>query len=102
MGYNIDCKIQRLSKLQKRAAWIILKANLDTPSSLTFQELNWLSVKEPIEIYIKAVLAYRSLNTLTPDYLTVINILIRNTFFKLKIIREQAAAHTIVMYNILK
>ena len=41
--------IQRLSKLQKQAARIILKANFDTPSCLMFQELNWLSVENHLK-----------------------------------------------------
>ena len=60
MGYNINCK---------RAARIILKANFDTPSSIMFQELSWLSVENRLK-YIKSVLTYRAFNILTPDYLT--------------------------------
>ena len=38
-GTTSIANIKRLSKLQKRAARIILKANFDTPSSHMFQEL---------------------------------------------------------------
>ena len=61
--------MQRLSKLQKRAARFILKANFDTPSSLMFQELGWLSVENRLK-YNKAVITYRALNNLTPGYLS--------------------------------
>ena len=68
-GSTSIANIQRLSKLQKRAARIILKANFDTPSSLMFQELGWLSVENRLK-YNKAVITYRALNNLTPDYLS--------------------------------
>ena len=68
-GTTSIANIQRLSKLQKRAARIILKANFDTPSSLMFQELGLLSVENRLK-YNKAVITYRALNNLTPDYLS--------------------------------
>ena len=68
-GTTSIANIQRLSKLQKRAARIILKANFDTPFSLMFQELGWLSVENRLK-YNKAVITYRALNNLTPDYLS--------------------------------
>ena len=68
-GTTSIANIQRLSKLQKRAARIILKANFDTPSSLMFQELGWLSVENRLK-YNKAVITYKALNNLTPDYLS--------------------------------
>ena len=46
-----------------------LKANFDTPSSLMFQELGWLSIENRLK-YNKAVITYRALNNLTPDYLS--------------------------------
>ena len=39
-GSTSTANIERLSKLQKRAARIILKADFDTPSVLMFQELD--------------------------------------------------------------
>ena len=45
--------------MQKRTARIILKANFDTPSSLMFQELGWLSVENRLK-YNKAVITYRT------------------------------------------
>ena len=58
-----------IANIQKRAARIILKANFDTPSSLMFQELGWLSVEDRLKCN-KAVPTYIALNNLTPDYLT--------------------------------
>ena len=58
-----------LSKLQKRAAHIILHAECDTPSPQMFQQLGWLSVPNRIK-YNKAVLTYRALNDMTPEYIS--------------------------------
>lgn len=60
--------IERLLKLQKRAARIILSAGFDTPSVSMFQELGWLSVGNRLK-YNKAVLTYKALNNLAPDYI---------------------------------
>ena len=69
-GTTSNANIERLSKLQKRAARIILRADFDMPSSLMFRELNWLSIVESRLKYNKAVLTYRALNNLTPDYIS--------------------------------
>ena len=68
-GSTSTANIERLSKLQKRAARIILKADFDTPSVLMFQELDWLSVRSRMK-YNKAVVIYKALNNMTPDYIT--------------------------------
>ena len=68
-GSTSTANVERLSKLQKRAARIILKADFDTPSVLMFQELDWLSVRSRIK-YNKAVIIYKALNNMTPDYIT--------------------------------
>ena len=60
--------IDRLTKLQKRAARI-LNAECDTPSSRIFQELDWLPMGSRIK-YNKAVLTYKALNNMTPEYIT--------------------------------
>ena len=56
-------------KLQKRAAGIILKTDFNTPSSLMFKDLNWLSVESRVK-YNKAVFIYRALNNMAPEYIT--------------------------------
>lgn len=43
-GTTSSTNIERLSKLQKRAALIILRADFMTPSALMFEQLGWLSV----------------------------------------------------------
>ena len=66
-GSTSTANIERLSKLQKRAARIILKADFNTPSVLMFQELDWLSVRSRIK-YNKAVVIYKALNNMTPRH----------------------------------
>ena len=65
-GSTSKLNVERLSKLQKRAARIILKADFDTPSSEMFNELGWSTI-ENRHNYNKAVLTYRALNDLTPE-----------------------------------
>ena len=68
-GSTSIANIERLSKLQKRAARIILKQDFDTPSVLLFQELDWLSVRSRMK-YNKAGVIYKALNNMTPNYIT--------------------------------
>ena len=56
-GTTSSANIERLSKLQKRAARIILKADFLTPSKFMFETLGWLSVPKRI-FYNKAILTY--------------------------------------------
>ena len=60
---------ERLSKLKKRAARIILKADFDTPSSEMFNELGWLTTANRHN-YNKSVLTFKALNDLTPEYIS--------------------------------
>ena len=55
-------------QFQKRAAGIILDKNIDTPSSELFAELNWLKFPDRVD-HQKAVLMYKIMNKLTPNYL---------------------------------
>ena len=68
-GSTSSYNLERLSKLQKRAARVILKADYTTPSNDMFKELGWLSIRERLT-YNKAVLTYKALNNLTPEYIT--------------------------------
>ena len=63
--------IERINKLQKRAARIILKVILNyiTPSVEMFQRLRWMPVSQRIN-YNKTVLTYKALNNLTPAYIS--------------------------------
>ena len=63
-GTTSKHNIERLSKLQKRAARIILNVDYSTPSSEMFTELG-LSTISDRHSYNKAVLTYKALNNLT-------------------------------------
>lgn len=67
-GSTSAANIERLTKLQKRAARIILCADFDTSSVSMFQELGWQSVGNRLK-YNKAVLTYKALNNLAPEYI---------------------------------
>ena len=67
-GAASNTNIERVSKLQKRAARIILRVDFDTPSSAMLQELNWPSIESRLK-YNKAVFT-RALNKLTPDFIS--------------------------------
>ena len=58
----------KLVKFQKRAARVILDCDLYTTSSKRFKELNWQTFSERVT-YQKAILMYRIINNICPDYL---------------------------------
>ena len=68
-GNTTAANIERLSKLQKRAARIILRADFMTPSTIMFDRLEWLSVPKRL-MFNKAVLTYKALNNLAPAYIS--------------------------------
>ena len=68
-GSTSTSNLERLLKLQKRAARIILKAGFRTPSAAMFSELGWPSIESRL-MNNKVVLTYRALNNLTPEYIT--------------------------------
>ena len=61
--------LERLLKLQKRAARIILKTDFRTSSAGMFKELGWLSVERRLK-YNKAILTYKALNNMTTAYIS--------------------------------
>ena len=58
----------RVTKLQKRAAHLILDADLSIPSSDLFKKLKWLPFPKYVE-YQQSVTVYKSLNELNPHYM---------------------------------
>ena len=58
-----------LSKFQKRATRLILDKDINAPSHELVQQLGWFRFDERVE-YPKAVLVYKSLNSLAPGYLS--------------------------------
>ena len=57
----------RLLKLQKRAAKIILNADILTPSESMFKELQWLSFSKRV-LYHKSVMIFKALHGMAPEY----------------------------------
>ena len=68
-GSTSSSNIERLLKLQKRAARIILKADFRTPSVDMFRDLGWQSIENRL-MYNKAILTYKALNNQTPEYVS--------------------------------
>ena len=68
-GSTTKLNIERIYKLQKRTARIILEVEYITPSVEMFQRLRWMPVSQRIN-YNKAVLTYKALNNLTPAYIS--------------------------------
>ena len=68
-GRCTTANTQRLLKLQKRAARIILKADILTPSQRMFSELRWLSFPRRVQ-YHTCVMVYKTLNNLAPEYIS--------------------------------
>ena len=65
-GATSNTNVERLNKLQKRAARIILNADNMTPSADKFKSLDWMSVNNRLK-YKKAVITYKAINGLTPS-----------------------------------
>ena len=59
--------LERILKLQKRAARIILQTDYNTPSSSMFAELGWQPINKRLA-YNKAFFTYKALNDQTPQY----------------------------------
>ena len=68
-GNATKTQINKIYKLQKRAARIILNVNTETPSSIMFKKLEWLTIYNSIE-YFKAIMMYKCMNGLAPEYLS--------------------------------
>ena len=67
--------LERVLKLQKRAARIILNADFSTPSKDMFDLLKWMPIHKRL-LYNTATLTYKALNGLTPE--NIINMLTQN------------------------
>ena len=61
---------EKLARLQKRAARVILDCGFYTPSSAMFSDLNWVSFPErDINIYMKAIQMFKTIRGDAPEYL---------------------------------
>ena len=68
-GTTSSSNLDRISKLQKRVARIILHADFNTSSAAMFEELGWLPINKRLKCN-KAVFTYKALNSLTFQYIT--------------------------------
>ena len=68
-GRCSDAHTNRLLKLQKRAARIILQADILTPSKSMFKELRWLSFLKRIK-YHTYIMMYKTLTDMAPEYMS--------------------------------
>ena len=70
-GAKNAANIEKIFKLQKRAARIILnEQNVMTSSIVLFNKLKWMPMPYYF-VYRKAVLVFKSLNQLVPEYLNI-------------------------------
>ena len=61
-------EINRLQKLQNRAARIVTNSSFDTPSNQLIEKLGWKTINELIDIESKTIV-FITLNELAPPYL---------------------------------
>ena len=61
-------EINRLQKLQNRAARIVANSIFDTPSNQLTEKLGWKTINELIDLESKTMV-FKSLNELGPPYL---------------------------------
>ena len=68
-GCTGTTEINRLQKLQNRAARIVTISSFDTPSNHLIEKLGWKTINELIDIESKT-LVFKGLNELAPPYLS--------------------------------
>ena len=68
-GKTLRDKLQRLQLPQNRAARILTYSNFDADASILLNELGWKNL-ETQRLINKAVMVYKSLYCLAPDYLS--------------------------------
>ena len=61
-------EINRLQRLQNRAARIVTNSSFDTPTNQLIEKLGWKTINELIDIESKTTV-FKSLNELAPPYL---------------------------------
>ena len=64
-GWCTKTNTLRILKLQKRAAWIILSADITTPSRNMFSELNWLTFPKRV-LYHSRAMVYKAIIDIAP------------------------------------
>lgn len=68
-GNTTAANQSRLVKLQKRAARLILKVDMLTPSEQMFKQLNWLSFPKRVQ-YHTCLMVYKGMKGQSPDYIS--------------------------------
>ena len=63
-----SANVEKLYKLQKRAAWMIYDRPTRTPTEPLFRKLNWMTIMDRID-FRKVQMVYKSLNGLAPTYM---------------------------------
>ena len=66
-GSSSKCYMECILKLQKRAARIILSANIETRSETMFNKLGWMTVYQRA-FYQNCILTYKVINGMSPSY----------------------------------
>ncbi|CAG2190139.1 unnamed protein product [Mytilus edulis] len=69
-GLTTHINLERIHKLQKRAARLVLSVPFDFPSTVMFKKLAWMTIFTRIH-YFQAVLMFKCMNGLAPDYLSI-------------------------------
>ena len=59
----------KLQRLQNRAAYVLTNSNYDADANILLNDLGWQNLETQRQIQ-KAVVVYKSLNCLAPDYLS--------------------------------
>ena len=85
-GCTGDTVLQKLQKMQNRAARIVTNSPYDKVSLPLISQLGWLNIKEMID-FETATMVYKSLHRLAPPY-------IQSTFHKLSDCRNRALRST--------
>jgi hypothetical protein len=92
--------VNRITKLQKRSARVILNVNKFTRSSEMFNNLKWLSFPSRCK-YFTGILVYKALHNLTPSYIKDL-IIFSNTAYELRSKSRKDITHKTPNTNYLK
>ena len=66
-GDRFQIHVDRITKLQKRAARLILRCHIYTPSKEMFSNLDWTAFRYKI-IYFRYIFVYKCVHGLAPEY----------------------------------
>ena len=66
-GNRFNSHIELITKLQKRAARLILKCNMFTSSKEMFSKLKWMPFKQRVQ-YFKCLFVFKCINNLSSEF----------------------------------